>query len=381
MVTAREALAIVLTNTMILGGERVATLQAQLRRLGSGTDSGGHLTGLAAVLLAYDPDDINAFSRRLERPAEDPDPGTAVAASHWLCNLRENWGDPAGAAEAAEHALRLVGDQAGPWSWAMPHALLAELTMHVGDRAAAIEHARAALPVMQRLGASDDEIQLRALLACCAIAEGRLEEAEEQVAHIDRAAGSESVFGGVAFQQVCRAELLLARGDRAAGLAAYRDCADRMRQLEFPGVSRTGVEPWALFGEAMTLAAHAYYAADVDEAYAWRLFRSCREDALRALGPANADRDFPVVGLLLFALGTWALLRKAAPAADAVRLLALADRFAYSRATPTLLWERIAPVAEAAAPGLIAEFQAQFAQRGPADLLDELRRAVGRLAT
>jgi hypothetical protein len=29
--------------------------------------------------------------------------------------------------------------------------------MHVGDRAAAVEHARAALPVMRRLGASDDE--------------------------------------------------------------------------------------------------------------------------------------------------------------------------------------------------------------------------------
>jgi predicted ATPase/DNA-binding SARP family transcriptional activator len=376
----REAIAIVLTNTMIIGGEQVTALQAQLRRLGAGADPDGRLTGLAAVLVTYDPDDLDAFGRRLERLAEDPDPGTAVAASHWLCNLRENWGDPAGAAEAAERALELSPDAAGPWSWAMPHALLAELSMHVGDRVAATEHARAALPVMQRLGASDDEIQLRALLVCCAIAENRLQEAEEQLAQIDKAAGSDTVFGGVAFQQVCRAELLLARGDRAAGLAAYRACADRMRELEFPGVSRTGLEPWVLFGEAMTLAAHAHYAADVDEAYARELFRSCREDALKALGPAAADRDYPVIGLLLFALGSWGLLRLAERAADAVRLLALADRFAYSRATPTLLWERIAPVAEAAAPGRLATFQEQFALHRPPDLLDDVRRAVERLA-
>jgi hypothetical protein len=45
----------------------------------------------------------------------------------------------------------------------MPHGLLAELTMHIGDYAAAVERARTALPVMQRIGASDDELQLRAL--------------------------------------------------------------------------------------------------------------------------------------------------------------------------------------------------------------------------
>jgi predicted ATPase/DNA-binding SARP family transcriptional activator len=375
-----EALAIVLTNTMIMDRERVLPLQAQLRRLGTGAGVDRRLSGLAQVLLAYDPDDLDTFGRRLERLAADPEPSTAVAANHWLSNVRENAGDPAGAAEAAERALELVGDETGPWAWAMAHAVLAELTMHAGDRAAAAAHARAALPVMQRLGASDDEIQLRALLVCFAIVEGRLGEAEDQLAQIDTAASSGTVFGGVAFQQVCRAELLLARGDHAAGLAAYRDCAARMRELEFPGVAQTGLEPWALFGASLALAAHAYYATNVDEEYGRELFRACREDTLRALGPPVADLDYPVAGLLLFALGTWGVLRQAAPAADAVRLLVLADRFAYSRPIPTLFWERIAPAAEASAPGRIAEFQADFAGRRPAELLDEVRRAVERLA-
>jgi hypothetical protein len=152
-----------------------------------------------------------------------------------------------------------------------------------------------------------------------------------------------------------------------------------MRELEFPGVSRTGVEPWALFGASMTLAAHAYYAADVDDAYARALFRACRQDTLIALGPKATDLDYPVAGLLLFGLGAWGLLRRAASADDAVRLLALADRFAYNRATPTLLWERIAPAAEAAAPGRLAEFQAMYRSSRPADLREEACRTVERL--
>jgi predicted ATPase/DNA-binding SARP family transcriptional activator len=376
----REAIATVLTNTMIMGRERVALLQEQLRRLGTGPRTDRRLAGLARVLLAYDPDDIDKFCRELELLAEGPDRSTAVAATQWLSYVRENSGDPAGALAAAQRSLELAGDnEIGPWSRAMPHAMLAELAMQVGDRAVAAEHARAALPVMQRLGAADDEIQLRALLTCCAIAEQRLGDAEEQLAEIDRAAGSGAVFGGMAFQQVCRAELLLARGDHGAGLAIYRDCAAGMRELAFPGVAQTGVEPWALFGASMALAAHAYYAAGADEADGGSLFVACREDALRAFSPAAAELDYPVAGLLLFALGVWGLLRSAAPADDAVRLLALADRFAYNRVTPTLQWERITPEADRAAPGRLAEFRAQYGERRPADLLEEARRAVERL--
>jgi hypothetical protein len=56
----------------------------------------------------------------------------------------------------------------------MPHGLLAELTMHLGDHAPAVEHALTALPVVRRIGASDDELQLRTLLVFCATGEGRL---------------------------------------------------------------------------------------------------------------------------------------------------------------------------------------------------------------
>jgi len=372
------AVAIMLTNIMIAGGERFAQLQALLRRVNAGAGPGRRGSGLAAVMLAGDPADPGATVRRLERLAADPDRDTALAACFWLSAMRENAGDLAGAIEAAEHALALVRDDHGPWPVAMPQATLAQLSMHVGDRAAAAKHAHAALPSMRRLGASDDEIQLRSLLASCAMAEGRLADAQAELDQMDSITESWTGFSG-RIQEMCRAELTLARGDYSAGLALYRDCMAAMREVAFPGVVRTGLEPWALFGASVALAAHAHYAGQADESYGQALFVRCREDALTVLGAAQVDLDYPVVGLLLFALGTWSLLRRAAPADDAIELLVLAERFAYNRMIPTMMWERIAPKAEEAAAGRIAEFQARYAGRRPAGLLTQARRAVERL--
>src|SRR5262249_42028448 len=60
------AIAIVLTNTMIAGGERVGRLQEQLKRLGAGVSADLPLSGLVTAMLAYDPADADAFRHRLE---------------------------------------------------------------------------------------------------------------------------------------------------------------------------------------------------------------------------------------------------------------------------------------------------------------------------
>jgi hypothetical protein len=83
---------------------------------------------------------------------------------------------------------------------------------------------------------------------------------------------------------------------------------------------------------------------------------------------------------LLFGLGAWALLRRAAPAESALRLLALARRFAYNRTLPTMMWERIVPAAESAAPGRLAELQDQYRDRQPPDLLAEACRLAEELS-
>jgi predicted ATPase/DNA-binding SARP family transcriptional activator len=375
----RAAVAMTLANSFIAGGERVSKLQPVLRRLGAGADGDLRVSGMATAVLAYDPADPAGTLRELERLAGSRNRSTAMTACQWLANLRENTGDPAGAIDAAQRALAMAGDNDGPWSRAMPRAMLAQLTMHMGEHAVAAGHARAALPVMQRLGAIDDELQLRCLLVFAAIAEGRLTEAQAEISRVESIDDGGLAFGSAGFRQVCRAELLLARGDHPAGLAAYRDCSARMRELEFPGVAWNGLEPWALFGSAVALTAHARYAAGADEAHGSALFRRCREDALTVLTAGDLGLDYPVAGIVLFALGAWSLLHAAASAAEATRLLVLADRFAYNRMIPTLFWNRIAPAAEESAPGQVAEFQAQYAGRSPAGLLAQARRAVEQL--
>jgi predicted ATPase/DNA-binding SARP family transcriptional activator len=375
----RAAVAIMLSNLLMIGGANSAALLAVLRQLGPDTGDNMFLSGAVGVLLAYDPADRNAFIGRLEQLACDGDGPTAAAASQWLTHERENAGDPVGAIEAAQRVLALASDDDGPWSWAMPRTVLAELAMHVGDRAAAVEHARAALPVMRRLGASDEEVQLRTMLVLCAIADGRLADAADELALADRIDLGTVTFGGSAFRQICRAELALAHGDLDVGLRLHREAAAKIREFVFPGMVPTGVEPWTMFGSAMALSAHARHAAGADEEHGLALFRVCREGALALLSTANKRLDYPAAGMLLFALGAWSLLREGAPPEDALQLLALADRFAYNRRVPTMRWEGITPSAEEAAPGRLAELQAQYRDCLPPDLLAAARRTVQRL--
>ncbi len=394
---ARAAVAVTVNNSMMIGGgEADGPMMDLLRQLGPGPGGNVYLSGLVRVLLEYGSVEAGSFPRRLAAGATDwagtprflerlavlaadPDRHTAVVASQWLGHERENAGDPAGAIEAAQRVLALTRDEDGPWSRAMPHGLLAELTMHVGDYPAAVEHALTALPVMQRIGASDDELQLRTLLVFCAIGEGRLADAADELGRMDQVSQSATAFGGAAFQEVGRAELALVSGDLSTGLEIYRERTIRMREMQLPGITRTGMEPWALFGEAMALSAHARYAAGEDVAHGEELFGASRAGALRLMSLDNPHLDYPASGLVLFALGAWSLLRAAAPASDALRLLALADRFAYNRMVPTMRWERITPAAEEAAPGLLVRLQAEYRDCPQPDLLTQARLAVERL--
>lgn len=376
---ARAAMIVLLSHAMIAGEQRTAPIWALLQRLSAEPGGDQRLAASVKVMMAFAPAETEGFQRRLERLADDPDRHVALTARHWLSQVRENAGDPRGAVEVAERALTLSSDDDGPWQAAILRSQLAQLAAHLGDRGPASQHARAALPVMQRLGARDDEIQLRALLALCAIADGRLPDAEAELEQIDRIDEHDGIFVGSVLRQIGRAELALARGDRAAGLRIYRACAEAMRELEFPGIPRTGTEPWTMLGDATALVAHAHFAGEDDEGHGRDLFAICRDHGASTLDPANVHLDYPVAGLLLFGLGAWALRRRAAPADDAVRLLVLADRCAYNRTIPSMAWERISPLAEESAPGRLAALRAEYRDRDLPDLLREARRVVERL--
>jgi hypothetical protein len=79
------------------------------------------------------------------------------------------------------------------------------------------------------------------------------------------------------------------------------------------------------------------------------------------------------MGVALYGLGLWALRRGTLPAPVAVRLVALADRFAYNRSVPTMDWAHAVDAAERATPGLLAEILAAYGDRRGPELIDEAR--------
>ncbi|MFA4929647.1 MAG: BTAD domain-containing putative transcriptional regulator [Patulibacter sp.] len=373
----RTALTVTLANTMIATDRHDSPLRALLERLGPSSGD-PRLAGMTRVILAMGPDMLKAFSP-LEALSRDPDRHVAQLALQWLSHALENAGELESATAAAERALSLADEQDGPWSTAILRTQLAQLAMHGGELARATAHAQAAMPVLVRLGAKDDEIQLRTLMVMCAISDGRAADAEAAIARIRQTEEPDAVLGSAGVFQVGEAELELARGGHAAGLRIYREAAARMCEMHFPGVERTGIEPWTLFGTATALNAHAHYAGPEDEPAGIELYRQGRDGARQALQASGRHIDYPVAGMVLFALGAWGLLRQDEDPDGALRALVLAERFSYSQFIPTMAWDRIVPRADERAPGRIAELRAEYGdRRGPA-LLDEALRLVERL--
>jgi hypothetical protein len=317
---------------------------------------------------------------RLEAVAQDSDREAAAVARLWAAHHLENSGDPTGAIAQADLALALVSDTDGPWIAAMLHTMVGTLQSQLGNSEEAVRHARAALPVLDRLDAADDAAQTRSLLAVHAMSLGRLDEAEEWMAEIERTRRRSSDFGGASLA-TARAEMALARGQVAEGLVLYRAAVDELKAIRFPGLGDpTGLEPWALFGESLgvtALAVHGTTPEDLADGRALYLELLARSPLV--LDPHRPFMDYPVAGLVLHGLGAWGLLRDAMPADTAVLLLVLAERFGYTRFAPTMRPERTDPTAQERAPGLAARLRADYAHRTAPSLLPEARAAIARV--
>jgi predicted ATPase/DNA-binding SARP family transcriptional activator len=374
----RIALVVTLNNAMIGAQESAEQIRELLRRIGPGDDP--RVGAMATVLTEFSPSTPDHFAAQLEAFTGADDRHLVAIASQWRSHVLENAGDPAGAVVAAERALALVDHDDGPWSAAILHTQIGQLEMQLGRYESGVRHARAALPVLERLGAWDDAMQLRSMISLAAVMAGDLAEAEAEMQRMTHVGDLDQIFGGRVVMELSGAELAIARGDLEAGLALYRDAVQRVRDLELPGMSRTGLEPWVLFGDATALAVHAYHGGADDVEYAEGLFAACVDRVQAVLDPAFDYLDFPVAGVALFGMGAWGLLRERLPVDDAVRLLVYAERFAYNRSVPTMAWERIAPHAEERAPGVLAKLQDELGERRGPELLDEVRAFVAELA-
>lgn len=367
--TARAALCVALFSARFTGSADAEQLVGQLAALGPG-EGARSLAALVRVTLAQ----TEGMATDLTPLLDDPDPWVHCLTLQWAAHQWENTGDPRRAVAALHEALPLVRAEEGPWRRAMIDAQLAELHAQLGDPALAAAHAQAALPVLDRLGASDDAIQSRSILAMAAMIAGDLTAATAIVEEISTLAPTGLPGGDVAIL-TSRAQLALATGEVATGLALHRRAAAASRSLRLPG-SEEGATPWALSGEAVAVSAFALHGSGEEGA---DLRDALAAKALDALDPERPFMDYPIGGLVLFALGLWALLRTDRPAGDAVRGLVLADRFAYYRFAPTMQWEQACRLCEERAPGVRASVEAEYDERRGPDLLVEARAAVRRL--
>ncbi len=301
---------------------------------------------------------------------------SAALARMWAAHYLENEGDPERALDEVTRGLELVEDSDGPWIRAMMHAVAGSLHAQLGKRAQAAEHACAAIPILDQLEANDDAIQARSLLAAHAVAEGRFDEAERLVVEIERLGHERSDFGGAFVTGAVRAELALARGDTEEGLRLYRVAGLEMSGITLPGLELTGLEPWALVGDAAAVTAYALHGAGDEGA---DLFETLRAKTPQVLNPARPHMDYPVAGMVLHGLGTWGLFKGAIGPEDAIRLLVLADLFAYPRFTATMDPARTDEEAERVAPGLSARLREEYADRKGPDLLPEARAVAERV--
>lgn len=375
---ARAALCLSLVNSWIAQLDVLDDLLGALAALGPGTTS-PRVAAMTTVVLGASAPGFSPLLSPTEELVHDADPRVRGVALQWRSHELENVGDVAGSIAAAEAALAVATDDDGPWTRAVLHAQLAGLNSQLGRLVDAEPHARAAVPILVRLGAREDALQAMTVSAVAWLERGDPAAAErvleEVLAQTDVPSGGAYSARGTLL--VTQAEIAFARGDVDEGCRIVEQAAEAMSAVRFPLMGDDAdIAPWAIYGNSVAVLAFALYG----RAERGRSYHRWLEGALpRAIDRDRKFVDVPVVGLMLFALGTWSLCVGGLRPADAVRLLVLAERLAYPRFVPSLSWERAVARCEEALPGELDRIAAEYDGRRGLDLLDEARDVVGRL--
>ena len=244
-----------------------------------------------------------SVDQRVASLAEDGDPVTAQMALLWASLLSENSGDVALSTRYARQGLE--HRPLTPYLEATLHAQLAQLAMVLGDHAGAAKHAEAAWPILVRLHADDDARAMRVGSAMLPLLEGDLAAAERILDEITDD-GREAVLGSQMILLAARAELALARGDVQAGLRLFDEA---VTSVAVDGLDFGGLSPWVLIAAAGSLVARVRYGGTAaDELRALEMRDLLLTEGTDESSPFGRPfQDFPLTGVLLAAVGAWAL--------------------------------------------------------------------------
>jgi predicted ATPase len=324
-----------------------------------------HPWAKAARLIAASADG-DTVAQIVAQAQAEVDPVAAAMLLMWAAINAENAGDVDAAVAYCERALSL--GEPTPYLEAAAHSELSQLAMYHGDHRTAARHAEVAWPILLRLHAYDDAASVRLAMAIAQVLDGDLDAAEAAIHDVERLPEA-GQLGSRMFVHAARAELALARGDLESGLAQYDQAVDGVN-VELPGWPG-GLTPWLLMAVSGALAARVRHSRGPDP----------RSEELRNLLMDNAPtgseestplEDLPLGGALLVAVAAWQLRFGSPETHEAgVRLLAIGHRWAYSRAFPSLSWEPLAEIADAARPGMLESLLKTWADRPGRDLVPE----------
>ncbi|WNV86264.1 BTAD domain-containing putative transcriptional regulator [Umezawaea sp. Da 62-37] len=281
-------------------------------------------------------------TRDLEALCRSEDRLLAGVANAVATYAAESAGDLGGALAAARRTLTAVEGRGSPWSPMVAHARIGELCLRLDLADEARSHFMAALPMVERLGPPPTAARARWAVVLANLQCGDVDEAERWLERADL--GGDDVGEVLMFGVGVRAEILLARGDVDGGLRLWRRAAERLATTANPNQRH-----WALEVQSVAVVAHAEQGAlDLVREIADRLPTTLARMLTRfGTGPVTSFADFPLHGVLL--LATAAAESDRGERADAARMIALAERFGFSRGfQPTMSAARVTAAAERA---------------------------------
>ncbi|MGI5194916.1 ATP-binding protein [Streptomyces sp. CA-288835] len=269
---------------------------------------------------------------------DSPEPLVAGVANAAESYVREREDDPEGALRTARRMLEAFEPRGTPWMLTMAHARVSELCVQLERGQEARRHLLTALRLQDQLFGTDaDDTGVRWALVIASLQLGDIDAAEYW---LEQTVGkADEGFGVRMYDLGLRAEVLIARGDAEAGLEVWRRAADPSANADGPlfGGEATGLEPWTLEAEAVTVTAHAQQGRlDLVEGLVRELPRKTRAMLSQPTAALPAYyMDLPVCGALLLALAMVDLDRGAIR--SGARLIALAERCRFLRSfQPTM---------------------------------------------
>ncbi|MGW0802374.1 ATP-binding protein [Nonomuraea sp. NPDC002799] len=338
--TARTALTLCALSAFISVGPRATSPLSALRRLPpSPPDT---LIRAAATVMCADP-------ARLPEWSTGAEPLLAGVAGAFHSYVHEQADDLDGALAVARRMLTAFEQRGNPWIVALARSRIGELCVRLERPKEARRELRAALPVLEELGARPRVLQTRWGIILSDLQLGYLDEAAREL-ELATQSRADDALGPLLPSLGAQAEIHLARGEIDAGLRLWRRAVERLRHAESPAfpLDPPGLEPWTLEAQAAAVVAHAQHGrlepvAELVGELPGKL-RTLLAEPLGA--PAPYQVDLPVCGALLLAL---AMVDIATGKGSGARMVALAERFRYLRTfQPTMSSTRARQAAVAA---------------------------------